>query len=83
MLICLVGTIACALAPSIGALIVARVVQALGSAGGLIAYFAIGWYVAALIGTGISFLVTIACAAWGSSSFSWKDLGECAGEGAR
>lgn len=36
MLICLVGTLACALAPSVGALVVARIVQAFGSAGGMV-----------------------------------------------
>ncbi|MEM7451308.1 MAG: multidrug effflux MFS transporter [Pseudomonadota bacterium] len=36
LIICLVGTLACALAPSIGALVVARIVQAFGSAGGMV-----------------------------------------------
>ena len=36
MLICLAGTLACTLAPNIGWLIAARVLQALGSAGGMV-----------------------------------------------
>lgn len=36
MIICLVGTLACALAPSVGALVIARIVQAFGSAGGMV-----------------------------------------------
>lgn len=36
MLICLAGTLACVLAPTIGWLIAARILQALGSAGGMV-----------------------------------------------
>ncbi len=36
MLVCLIGTLACMLAPSIGWLIAARILQAMGSAGGMV-----------------------------------------------
>jgi len=49
-----------------------------GSAVGLWAYFALGWYTASLIGTGVSFLVTVAApwlARWrGTPGFDWARL---------
>jgi len=52
----------------------------LGSGVGLFAYFAIGWYTASLIATGVSFVVTIGAALAAPSEFSWSDLQEDLGE---
>ncbi len=46
----------------------------LGSGLGLVAYFLIGWYAATLVGTGVSFVVTMAFAAFGRPDFEWRRL---------
>lgn len=46
----------------------------LGSAGGLVAYFELGWYTGALVGTGISFAITMVGAAVGTGRFDWNRL---------
>ncbi len=46
----------------------------LGSAGGLVAYFQLGWYTGALVGTGISFAITMIGAAVNTEHFDWKRL---------
>jgi Na+/proline symporter len=54
----------------------ATVAMVLGSAIGLLSYFYVGFYVAALTGAGISFLVTVLSSIIWPSSFAWKDLEE-------
>ena len=46
----------------------------LGSAAGLVAYFQIGWYTASLIGTGVSFLITVTAARFVPATFNWRAL---------
>ena len=48
----------------------------LGAGSGLIAYFAIGWYVASLIGTAVSMVWVLGCCAMSSSRFDWARLEE-------
>ena len=52
----------------------ATAAMALGSIGGLIAYFSLGWYTASLIGTAISLVVTVASTRWAPHSFEWSRL---------
>lgn len=46
----------------------------LGSVVGLVAYFAIGWYVASLVGTVISMLCVIFCAYTQPANYNWQKL---------
>jgi Na+/proline symporter len=46
----------------------------LGSAFGLVAYFQIGWYSGALVGTGVSCLITLSAAVLTERSFEWSWL---------
>ena len=46
----------------------------LGSGGGLIAYFSLGWYTASLIGTAISMVVVVASTRFAPQSFDWARL---------
>jgi urea-proton symporter len=46
----------------------------LGSIGGLIAYFTLGWYTASLIGTAISMVVTVASTHLAPRGFEWSRL---------
>jgi Na+/proline symporter len=46
----------------------------LGSAVGLVAYFQLGWYTAALVGTGVSFIITMTGAALNRDRFDWSRL---------
>ncbi len=48
----------------------------LGAGVGLIAYFAIGWYVASLIGTAVSMIWVVGCAAISKTRFDWDQLKE-------
>ena len=48
----------------------------LGAATGLVAYFQIGWFVASTVGTGVSMVWVLACAALSKSSFDWARLKE-------
>ncbi len=48
----------------------------LGAGIGLIAYFQIGWYVASTIGTAVSMLWVLGCAALSKSRFDWQKLQE-------
>ncbi len=57
----------------------AAAAMVLGSVGGLWAYFELGWYTAALIGTGISFIVTLMGVAFMPGSFDWSQLRAHAG----
>jgi Na+/proline symporter len=46
----------------------------LGSVGGLITYFAVGWYAASLIGTAVSMVVVVVTTRFAPQSFDWKRL---------
>jgi urea-proton symporter len=46
----------------------------LGSGAGLIAYYAIGWYTAALIGTAVSMVITVLSTRLAPQSFQWSKL---------
>ena len=46
----------------------------LGTATGLVAYFSIGWYTAALVGTAVSLVITVADQAVTPASFPWSAL---------
>ncbi|MCO6412423.1 MAG: sodium:solute symporter family protein [Thiogranum sp.] len=48
----------------------------LGSAAGLYSYFAIGFYVAALVGAAVSMLCVVAGSLLAPREFDWKQLGE-------
>ena len=48
----------------------------LGAGAGLIAYFQIGWFVASTIGTGVSMVWVLACAALSQTRFDWNKLKE-------
>lgn len=48
----------------------------LGGGAGLISYFTIGWYVASLIGTAVSMLWVLSCAATAKGRFDWNLLEE-------
>ena len=48
----------------------------LGAACGLVAYFQIGWFVASTVGTAVSMVWVLACAALSKSSFDWARLKE-------
>lgn len=50
-----------------------------GSAAGLFAYYAIGWYTAALIGTGVSMVITVISTKVSPQSFDWKELNPAGG----
>lgn len=52
----------------------ATAAMVLGSAAGLTAYFAIGWYTASLIGAGVSMIVTLVSATLFPSTFEWSHL---------
>lgn len=52
----------------------ATAAMALGSIGGLIAYFTLGWYTASLVGTAISLVVTVASTRWAPHTFEWSRL---------
>lgn len=52
----------------------------LGTGTGLVAYFVLGWYTAALIGTAVSTVVTFGSAALGSADFDWARLNPAAAE---
>jgi len=52
-----------------------------GSALGLTAYFAIGWYTASLVGTAVSFVVTMCFLAVGGERFDWSRLRSGGGDG--
>lgn len=47
-----------------------------GSAAGLFAYFALGWYAASLIGATVSITVTFVFAKWRPGRFDWAKLNE-------
>ncbi len=49
--------------------------MALGSIGGLLAYFLIDWYVAALVGAAISMTIVLALTFVRPSDFDWRRLG--------
>lgn len=46
----------------------------LGSASGLVSYYTIGWYTAALVGTAVSMVVTIVSTKLAPSEFAWSAL---------
>lgn len=48
----------------------------LGSGIGLVAYFQIGWFVASTVGTAVSMVWVIACAALSRTQFDWSRLKE-------
>lgn len=48
----------------------------LGSAAGLVAYFTEGWFVASLIGTSVSMVVTLVSLAVSRSRYDWRRLDE-------
>ena len=48
--------------------------MALGTVTGLAAYFSIGWYTAALIGTAVSVVVTVFDQIFGRPNFAWRSL---------
>lgn len=50
----------------------------LGAGVGLVAYFAIGWYVASLIATAVSMIWVLGCSLLSTSRFDWNNLSESA-----
>ena len=52
----------------------ASLAMLLGSLGGLLAYFAIGFYVAALVGAAISMLVVLVATWLWPAEFDWRAL---------
>jgi len=54
----------------------ATAAMVLGSVAGLTAYFAIGFYVAALVGAAVSMLITVAGSFFYPETFDWNDLNE-------
>jgi Na+/proline symporter len=46
----------------------------LGSATGLVAYYVIGWYTAALVGTAVSMIVTVVTTKLAPADFTWSTL---------
>jgi Na+/proline symporter len=60
----------------------ATLAMLLGSAGGLTAYFVIGFYVAALVGAAVSMIVVLTTTLLSPDSFAWEALSERA-HGAR
>jgi Na+/proline symporter len=54
--------------------IAAVLAMVVGSGVGLIAYFEIGWYAGALVGTGVSCIITLVGAAVPTGLFDWRKL---------
>jgi len=53
----------------------ATAAMVVGSLGGLVAYFTVGWYTGALVGTSVSFLISVLGALTGpSDDFDWRRL---------
>jgi Na+/pantothenate symporter len=51
----------------------------LGSASGLVSYYTIGWYTAALVGTAVSMVVVIASTKLAPRTFAWSALAAAEG----